>query len=46
MHDTGRYMRLDSSALRALNVLPERSSASAGGARAEGARAGSASTRC
>jgi hypothetical protein len=26
MHDTGRYMRLDSSALRALNVLPERSS--------------------
>jgi DNA mismatch repair protein MSH2 len=25
MYDTGRYMRLDSSALRALNVLPERS---------------------
>jgi DNA mismatch repair protein MSH2 len=24
MYDTGRYMRLDSSALRALNVLPER----------------------
>lgn len=26
MHDSGKYMRLDSSALRALNVLPERSS--------------------
>jgi DNA mismatch repair protein MSH2 len=26
MHDTGKYVRLDSSALRALNVLPERSS--------------------
>jgi len=39
MHDTGRYMRLDSSALRALNVLPERSSASAGGgAGGDGAR--------
>ena len=25
MYDTGRYMRLDASALRALNVLPERS---------------------
>jgi DNA mismatch repair protein MSH2 len=32
MHDTGRYMRLDASALRALNVLPERSSASASAA--------------
>ena len=31
MHDTGRYVRLDSSALRALNVLPERTSASARG---------------
>ena len=32
MHDTGRYVRLDSSALRALNVLPERTSASASAA--------------
>jgi DNA mismatch repair protein MSH2 len=40
MHDTGRYMRLDSSALRALNVLPERSSAaSANAAPAEGSAA-------
>ena len=36
MHDTGRYMRLDSSALRALNVLPERATASSA-ATAEGA---------
>ena len=40
MHDTGRYVRLDSSALRALNVLPERASASASAAApAEGSAA-------
>ena len=37
MHDTGRYVRLDSSALRALNVLPERTSASASAAAPAGA---------
>ena len=40
-HDTGRYMRLDSSALRALNVLPEKASISSAAPSAAAETAGS-----